>query len=196
MKYYAGVEIPDPYKAKKCRTYLSFQGLKWNGVDSYTGMVSAFKFNLIKRYCDSKRIKCFIANEMGIRGTSYRRDFFANNRPVDNMGRYRCVYCGRKMLPQRITVDHIYPIGAVRSDIRLQKRLNRKGITNINDVKNLVPACMKCNKKKGTDMGIWILRAKLGKNETLWKIRFVIRIALGCIAIYFLFKFFSICFVF
>ncbi len=189
MKYYVIAEC-SPLISGKYKLYFWLHGMKWNHATAFTGMLTAFSFNRIKQYCDLHRLKCYIANEMGIRGSSYRRDFFANNKPIDKYGRYRCVYCGRKLRPERITVDHIYPIGAVRSNIRLQKRLNKKGIYNINDVKNLVPACMKCNKKKGTQMGSWLIRAQIGKNEIIWKIRIGFRWLFGillCVLIYWLF---------
>lgn len=44
----------------------------------------------------------------------------------------RCYYCGRKVKPQELTMDHIVPI------IRGGK--SRKG--------NVVPACKECNEKK------------------------------------------------
>ncbi len=44
----------------------------------------------------------------------------------------RCYYCGRKVKPQGLTMDHIVPI------IRGGK--SRKG--------NVVPACKECNEKK------------------------------------------------
>lgn len=44
----------------------------------------------------------------------------------------RCYYCGRKVKPQELTMDHLVPI------IRGGK--SRKG--------NVVPACKECNEKK------------------------------------------------
>lgn len=44
----------------------------------------------------------------------------------------RCYYCGRKVRPQELTMDHIVPI------IRGGK--SKKG--------NVVPACKECNEKK------------------------------------------------
>ena len=45
---------------------------------------------------------------------------------------FRCVYCGRKM--KRLTKDHIVPV--------------RLGGNNFID--NIIPACMSCNRRKGT----------------------------------------------
>lgn len=44
----------------------------------------------------------------------------------------RCYYCGRKVRPQELTMDHIVPI--------IRGGRSRKG--------NVVPACKECNKKK------------------------------------------------
>ena len=45
------------------------------------------------------------------------------------------------------------------------------GIDNVNDVRNLAPACRKCNIKKGRKTGIWIIKAIVGKYELYWVIR-------------------------
>ena len=51
--------------------------------------------------------------------------------------KYRCRYCGRT--PDPLTVDHVYP-----------KKEGGKSMPG-----NLVTACMECNNRKGTSVGIW-----------------------------------------
>ena len=105
----------------------------------------------------------------------YRKTFFSNNPPVIH-NNYFCAYCGKLVNKENITVDHLYPIGAVKKDPKLQKKLKRKGIKDINDKKNLVPACRTCNKKKSANLGIWIIKGKIGKHQFLWIIRHLIRL--------------------
>lgn len=45
-------------------------------------------------------------------------------------------------------------------------RLN--GINDINDTRNLVPACRKCNSRKGANTGIWIIRGLIGRHFGFW----------------------------
>jgi len=58
------------------------------------------------------------------------------------------------------------------------------GISGANDAKNLVAACRRCNSKKGTKMGLWIVRGFLGRSELLWKIRKLARIAIIAVIYY------------
>ncbi len=117
----------------------------------------------ISRFCNRKQLKFYIDNSYGRRSSNYRSDFFYFNKPIF-FGRYFCAYCGKPQSASKITVDHLYPIGKVRKDLRLQKRLSILGIDDINSEKNLVPACEKCNKKKGTKMGAWIINGMIGKH--------------------------------
>ena len=49
-------------------------------------------------------------------------------------------------------------------------------IAGVNDVKNLVPACSGCNRKKGAKLGRWITKARLGKHRSYWIARNVGRV--------------------
>lgn len=104
------------------------------------------------------------------RSDTYRQEYFKHNKPVQP-AKYRCVYCGRKLLYKDVTVDHLYPINKLMYDPRVQKWAKRHGIDGANDVKNLVCACRCCNSKKGTKMGLWLLRGKIGRHPIVWKIR-------------------------
>lgn len=48
---------------------------------------------------------------------------------------------------------------------------------SINDLRNLVAACSRCNSKKSAKMGIWIIRGKIGRHQHLWIFRHIVRIA-------------------
>lgn len=109
------------------------------------------------------------------RSTTYRKTFFKNTHPAI-ANRYFCTYCGRLLKKKDVTVDHLYPINVAQKSRRLRRKLKRKGITDINDIQNLVPACKKCNSRKGKRMGIWILRGKLGRHKAYWIARYGIRL--------------------
>ncbi len=149
-------------------------GLTWDGVE-YSGIVSNGTSKRIERYCEKKNLHFKIKNALGTRGSDYRRIFFIYHKPSFG-DRYICAYCGRWLEKKEVAVDHLYPISKVSKSIKLQKKLIRRGIKNINAPENLVAACERCNKRKGTKMGSWVLRGILGQNKWLWLIRYVLRV--------------------
>lgn len=99
--------------------------------------------------------------------------------------KYFCAYCGKLVSENRLSVDHLYPIGRAKKDLKLQRKLQRMGIEDINDVRNLVAACKRCNLRKGKKMGLWIFAGKIGRYNRLWVIRHIIRcIILGNVILY------------
>lgn len=160
-------------------------GLYWTGEDTFVGDIEKSEYKKLARFCNSKRLVFYINNEYGTRGTHYRADFFNHNPPVIK-DRYFCAYCGRLIRKRRITVDHLYPIGAVNKNLSLQKKLKRRGIENINNIKNLVASCNYCNQKKGTKMGKWIWRGRIGRYPIVWVIRHFIRICIFAGILYYL----------
>lgn len=110
------------------------------------------------------------------RSNNYRKEFFKHNEPI--LGKYYvCAYCGKPCSSQKITVDHIMPIAKVRNrkgffnNIKAgmyRKILKLFTIDNINDKKNLVPACKRCNSKKGAKAGLWLIKGLLGRHLTYW----------------------------
>ena len=96
------------------------------------------------------------------------REKFIRMHPPDRHGKYRCVYCGRKIKAEEMQVDHIVPVGAVRR--RPLLRAHMKG--RVNDMSNLVPSCRRCNLKKASKTGLrYRIRAWLGSHEGYWKFR-------------------------
>ena len=139
-----------------------------------------------KKFRWKKGITCEIIDANYTRDNVYRKRFFENTKPFKN-GKYRCIYCGRKFSKSRITVDHIYPINAARTK-KKQFILKLFGINNINDVKNLGAACMRCNKKKSDKTGLWVLRGLLGRSEIFWLIYNIFRLIfliLLCIVVFY-----------
>lgn len=102
------------------------------------------------------------------RSSGYRRMFLQTHEGPA----FRCVYCGRKLRvdsrgPDRLTVDHVIPVQAVNgspASARNRKLLEREGLQDINDPKNLVPACPACNRKKSDRNSVlWRFRARTGR---------------------------------
>lgn len=106
------------------------------------------------------------------RSTNYRCNFFKVNKGLRGRRKhYHCSYCGRIKKKDDITVDHLIPVNKVLKGHhkRFWKMILRfNGINDINDTRNLVPACRKCNSRKGTNTGIWILRGLVGRHFGFW----------------------------
>ena len=82
------------------------------------------------------------------RSLTYRKEYFKNNKPVKD-DKYRCVYCGYLYSKKEITIDHLYAVHRAKKSPFVRLLLKLRGYTSINDIRNLVPACDKCNKMKG-----------------------------------------------
>lgn len=151
-------------------------GLYYNHEDNaYKGNVSRRKMRKIEQYCNRKHLKFYIDNEYGKRSTNYRQTFFSGNSPAFG-NHYFCAYCGSPVRADKITIDHLFPVGKVSKDLHLQKKMKLLGIPSVNSSRNLVPACGRCNRKKSTKMGIWIIRGFIGKFQFLWYLRWTVRI--------------------
>lgn len=129
----------------------------------------------------SKQVKSM--NQKYQRSDTYRTEFIRNWPP--RAGKYRCVYCGRKISKNDMEVDHVVPVKAVSHNLLYRLMVPPEGV---NSLSNLVPACHKCNRRKGSKCGFWLIRGKF------WRICFplytILRIALvvaiiGCL--YFVF---------
>ena len=155
------VLVSGPHLSEKSvQRRLTRLGLMDDGID-YSGQVTKRNFRKLKRYSEKNGLTLRLTNALGRRRADYRRRFFSGHKP-DIGNRYICVYCGKWMKREKVTVDHLYPVGCASRDVRLQKKLERQGIRNINDRRNLVASCKSCNARKANQMGLWILRGKLG----------------------------------
>ena len=150
------------------RAFKRFPSVIRTGKNMYRIQAEDRKLRKIRRICRRRKyeLKRSYPENWG-RSSSYRRDFFAAYpRPL---GGYRCRYCHRRISDQKLTVDHIYPVYMTKTGNNFWMRLI--GIDNVNDVRNLAPACRRCNIKKGRKAGIWIVKAIVGKYEIYWVIR-------------------------
>ena len=164
------VEICTTQRSRKDprRAFRRFPSVIRTGKNMYRIQAEDRKLRKIRRICKRRKyeLKRTYPENWG-RSSSYRRDFLsACPRP---RGGYRCRYCHRRLSDQKLTIDHIYPVYMTKTGNNFWMRLI--GIDNVNDVRNLAPACRKCNIKKGRKTGIWIIKAIVGKYELYWVIR-------------------------
>lgn len=91
------------------------------------------------------------------RDETYRTRYIAAHPP--NHGKYRCVYCGRRIPKEKMQVDHVIAVNRVKKNW-----LYRLCVPNgINELDNLVCSCAKCNKRKGDKGGLWAIRGHFWK---------------------------------
>ena len=103
-----------------------------------------------------------------VRSDNYRQRFIRAFPPKH--GKYRCVYCGRWVKTRDMTVDHVIPVYGVKRSRFMRWKIRH--YTDVNDLRNLVPSCRRCNLKKGESTSfVWRWRARLGKHALYWRIR-------------------------
>lgn len=163
-------------KTYYCRCDLNAFGLSFRKTEKYSGKwvgkADEDKANAIKEYCIKNKLRVNITDLAYTRAHNYREVYFENNKGIFGDGRYyHCVYCGKILKKDKVTVDHFFPINKVKNspyssiNIRLLKKF---GIEDINDKRNLVCACKSCNSSKGSKGGIWLVRGYLGRFFILW----------------------------
>ena len=130
------------------------------------------ELNDVELYCGKRGLA--VISPFTKRSNNYRDIFFENNPPVDKRERYRCVYCGRKLKRNKVSVDHLISVYRSQISQKSRNKLRKMNCTSVNDVKNLVPSCRHCNSSKGYWLYPWIWMAKIGKNEKFWKIKNII----------------------
>lgn len=179
-------ELRSPKKRKMKAKYLERRGF-YNPKQVNTGRYS-FHFEIevededLKktiRRCKRRRLTYFYYDKQFARAANYRKRFFDAYEPP-----YRCRYCNKWLKESTVTVDHLIPVDAAKKSPKVQKLIINSGLNGVNDIKNLVPSCPKCNRRKGNKMGLWYVRGRLGSSKTYWRIRRLIKTAFLAAVIY------------
>lgn len=175
------ISVHLPSRSNNHRTYRKYKraltrlGMHRDSKTSMRATLSTHRIQRIIAYCRRNHLHYFLESKLSMRSSNYRKKFFDTHPPLF-FGCYFCAYCGRLIPKNRVTVDHLYPIGKMRQDMALQKQMKRRGLTNINDPKNLVASCHRCNQKKAAHMGTWIRKGRFGRHPAYWIIRRTMRL--------------------
>lgn len=111
----------------------------------------------------------FISYDARFVRSSYYRKKFLKNKGTENH-KYRCVYCGKKLSEDDMVVDHIVSIKGAQASA--YARFLLRSMDGINDIRNLVPSCERCNGRKGDRYSLkWRIKAHLGSREWYWMLR-------------------------
>jgi len=97
------------------------------------------------------------------RSDNYRSMFFKHNKGLFGKGIYFCPFCGKLLRKKKgqIQIDHIHAIHKVQNSAILSAKF-KKLPDGVNNVSNLVPACPRCNRKKGAKGGLWVFMGHYG----------------------------------
>lgn len=143
-------------------------------------------------FCEKYNLEYAPIKKEYVRSDNYRAVFFKyNNGIFSKRMHYHCAYCGKIKKKQDITIDHLIPINNVlhgKHSHYWRRKLWKSQISDINDYHNLVPACAKCNQKKGSKAGLWVLRGRIGSNFIFWCFYRVIQVMIIIGFIVFLFN--------
>lgn len=123
-----------------------------------------------KRY----HLQTEVINSKFIRSSSYRNLFFSSNTP--DVGKYYfCIYCGKLLRADRVSVDHIIPVRKAETSRAIQILMDWLHWNGVNDVKNLGASCRQCNSRKKAKMGIWMIRGFIGRSRWFQIVRWIVR---------------------
>ena len=81
------------------------------------------------------------------------------------------------------------PVARVKKSRYARFLLRIRGIRNVNDTRNLVASCHRCNERKRDQTGLWYLRGLLGRYRVYWLIRDLMLLALLAGVVYVLLLF-------
>lgn len=136
-----------------------------------------------KRFAKKKQFECIVTQDRYSRASNYRSKYISYD-PGHN-GWYFCLYCGRPMRKDQMTVDHIVPVDRAGRSWFVQKYLSAHGIEDVNDYKNLGPCCKRCNRKKSNHFNpYWMIQARLGKIRGFWLIRLETKLLIITVVVY------------
>lgn len=129
----------------------------------------------IEDWCFDRRLE--IETPFSKRSNDYRKRFFEDCEPNFGRDRYLCVYCGLPIRKENVTVDHLIAVKKAQRSKFYLRRLQNQGFESVNDVRNLVPCCKRCNSHKGAKAGLWLVRGWLGKSKGFWYVGWVLELS-------------------
>lgn len=162
---YIEIRTTDRSRKNPRKAFRRFSSVRQTGATMYRIQAEERRLRKIQRICRRRHYELVRTYPENLgRSSSYRQAFFTYYpRPAKG---YRCRYCHRRLSDRRLTVDHIYPVYLAKTGKRFWPRL--LGIEDVNDPRNLAPACKRCNARKGRKAGLWVLKAILGKYRLYW----------------------------
>ena len=145
------------YRRRLCNYGLRFENGKWRLRTSDEELIEQ-----ISRFSRRKHLHYECFEDKYTRSSNYRKAFIDHYERKDGKY-YRCAYCGKKLTKDKMTVDHIVPIDKVQHSWTYRQFIRLMNISDINELRNLAPACERCNKKKGRKVKGYLLNGLTGR---------------------------------
>lgn len=145
------------YRRKLYDFGLRYENGKWRLRTSDNDLISRIAYFSRRKHLHYECIK-----DKYTRSNNYRKTLIENYQKKDNKY-YRCAYCGKKLTKDKMTVDHIVPIDKVQHSWTYRQFIRLMNISDINELRNLAPACERCNKKKGRKVKGYLLNGLTGR---------------------------------
>ncbi len=134
------------------------------------GRVPASELPGLEAACRRAGFSVEVLPECYTRSSSYRRDFIAAF-----PGPWRCRYCNELLEEESLmTVDHVVPVAAASRSRLARWYVDCFCAGDVNSVGNLVPSCSGCNSRKASKVGLWPLRAFLGRFKVWWAFVYIV----------------------
>lgn len=138
-------------------------------------------------FCNKRKLIIVQEDSRYTRSANYRTEFIRHNKGYKgNRTMYHCAYCGRKIKKDEMQVDHLIAVNKVKKHILPRLFMHLCGIHNVNDTKNLVASCSRCNQRKSDNQGFWLVRGFFGRSIWFWRIFHTIIAILVIFVIYML----------
>ncbi len=141
----------------------------------------------IKRFCRHRFLGCLVIDDSMERSTHYRSDYLKKHKGFLGTGLYFCAYCHSPVRKHKMTVDHIVSVYNAKTNPKYRNFLERLSIQNVNDVRNLASSCFRCNSRKSSDGGLWIVKGYFGKSMIRVLITEAVELILGAYFLRFLY---------
>jgi 5-methylcytosine-specific restriction endonuclease McrA len=123
---------------------------------------------IAKTFCNQSRLKLVIDLPQYRRSYDYRKQFLESNPGVFGKGFYFCSYCGKPIGEHGLEVDHLFSVNSAQNSAFVKWIMKKSGMDTVNHEKNIIPACVRCNRRKGKKSGLWVLRGFIGQHQTYW----------------------------
>lgn len=173
-------------RMKQMRFYLKND----NGVKYYQRRIDnkdEYSIKEVKKFCRVRFLGYSLIDDSMERSSSYRTKFFKERKGIFGSNIYVCAYCGRFMHKRKTKVDHIVSVYKAGNVGIYRKILALRGIKNVNDIRNLAPSCNKCNARKSSYGGFWVIRGMFGRSWLRVILKEFVLIILGGITLYWLY---------
>jgi 5-methylcytosine-specific restriction endonuclease McrA len=138
-----------------------------------------------KVICNQYGLKLMIDLPEYRRSYDYRKQFFESKPGLFGKGVYFCSYCGKPIGKKHLEVDHLFSVNSAQNSAFVKWIIKKSGMDTVNHEKNIVPACIRCNRRKGKKSGLWVLRGLIGQNQIYWIVHWTFMLAIFSFGIWF-----------